>query len=93
VIRWIERYFMDAVLVVGLAAACGFAGLFAGIAIACLPGWGGNLCGLVGFLGTGPLGFITGIVIAAVMLRRRYVKSHPRSAAPDWEQHAGGGAP
>jgi hypothetical protein len=45
-----------------------FFGLHYGIAWACSSGWGGNLCGLVGFFFTGPTAAALAIFLVSVLL-------------------------
>jgi len=64
-LRWLGRYVLQAA-VVGIAAL--LAGAALGIALFCATGKAGNLCGLGGVLGTGPLA--AGIALAAHACRR-----------------------
>lgn len=63
--RWLGRYVLGSI-VVGVAAL--FAGAALGIAVFCSSGKMGNLCGLGGVFGSGPL--LAGIALAVHACRR-----------------------
>jgi hypothetical protein len=62
---------MKILKVFAIGVAGGFIGCELGVFFACMSPESGNLCGLLGFIITGPLGFLAGAIGSFLVLSRQ----------------------